>query len=461
MSRTSNLPEPARARPMELTGHLPSTLPETHRPKTDTRWLGAMVLLCGFGLFGGLGFWAGTHEIQSAVVGSGAFEPEGDLQVVQHFDGGIVREIRVKDGDRVEAGEVLALLDDGRLQIQMSLLRAQLAGALARDARLEAELAKAREIEPGRELRDLISGEPRLARILTTQTEVFQSNRRADDGSVSIFRERIGQLRQGLDGIAERVALLNAQRAVVAEELEGLESLFERGLVPKARLTARQEDKISLDGRLAASEAERLQRLTEIAEIEQQILQVERQRGIRIADEKQQVTELVVDLRERMAATRQVIARTVVTAPMGGTVVNMSLNTIGAVLAPGQGLLEIVPAGRDQVVVARISAGDIDDVTIGGAARVRLSAYSYRQTPLFDGTITHVAADARLDQQSGASYYEVHVAVPPEAFAAVPGVVPVPGMPAQVMLSTGAQTVLTYLLDPVVGGLELAMLERE
>ncbi len=455
------VPKTARSKDVMFADALPTEFKEKIIPPTSVSALGFWLLLFGVGLLGSLTVWASVAPIQSAVVAGGTFEVEGDLQVVEHLEGGIVREILVKEGDEVEAGQVIARLDRTRMDAQANIWRSQLVSALARDARLRAEFEQADKITPTPALAELIAQYPSYQEMLDTQNELFLSNISSDLGQVTILNERIGQLREQVAGIDDRQDKLTLQLNIVQAEVKDLEELFKKGLTLKSRISARREDEIVLIGRIGQSESERQSALQEIAEVEQRKLQIGRERRLTIANERQLTAEQIVDIRERLAATQEVLERLDIRAPIAGRLIGFSQNTVGAVINSGQTLLEIVPRDSQFIVKARVGSGDIDEVELAGPARVRMSAYSFRKTPPVNGTVSYIAADASFDAESNQSYYDVHVALDTAQLAAMPNVKPVPGMPVQVMIATGEQTIMTYLLDPVLGGFETAMVENE
>lgn len=444
-----------------FTGKVPSQFRGTDAPPTSIRSLGIWLFVVGFGLFGGLGAWIGMAQIQSAVLAGGSFEMEGDLQVVDHLEGGIIREIHVREGEEVEAGQILASLDGTRVQSQLGILESQLAAALARQSRLEAEAARTYDIEFPEELTKMVDADPNLSRVMRTQRELLMSNLQADRGQVQIFEERIAQLNTRLKGLEVEANTLKAQLALIQNEVTDLKALFKKGLVPKARLIARQEDEVEVVARIGQRESQRLDVLEQISEVQQRQFQVARERRMSIASEEQTLTENIFDLRQRLANFEEVRDRLAIRAPIAGHIVGFEANTIGSVVAPGERLMQIVPRDAPYIIEAQVATSDIDEVQVGSQARVRLSAYSFRKTPPIHGEVTHVSADSFYNSTDDVSFYRIHVKVPTEELDALPNVTPQPGMPVQVMVATGEQTVLTYLLDPVVGALETAMLENE
>lgn len=438
----------------EMPGSTISTAPPT-RVASLVVWL----FVCGIGLFGGLLAWSAVANIKGAVVALGKFEVEGDLQSVQHLEGGIIKEIRVREGDFVEKGDVIAILDDSRISAQTGILVNQLIGALSQEARLVAESQGAETLNISPELKSLVTANGAFASLVDAQQSLLQTNRQLDQGQLAIMQERISQIGEQINSKAERRKMLEQQLVLVRSELVDLQSLYDRQLVTKARLITRQKDETELLGDLRVIESDVAADRAQMAEIKQRMTQVQRDRFQQIAGDMQIVKEQVFELRERISAASDVGMRLSLRAPISGKVIDLSLNTVGAVIAPGETLMRIVPQDLPMVIVARVAPADIDEISIGGEARIRLLAYSYRKTPLVNGTVVDVSGDSMFDQAAGVSYYEILVRVDAESLAQVPDVKALPGMPAQVLVTTREQSIMAYILDPVLGGLETAMVQ--
>lgn len=434
-------------------------LPE--KPPTRVRSLVFWMVFFGFGLFGGLLFWASTAQMTSAVVSSGAFKVVGDRLVVQHYEGGIVKEINVLEGDRVEEGQVLAVLDTTRTEAQLAILRSQLASALAHDSRLKAELMGAKTLEPSAELSALIDANPHAAGLFEAQVAVFDTNNDLENGQLEIIQSRLDQLKEQELGQENRAAAFRRQLELIQEERADLDGLFKQGLVTKTRLSGALQRESRLVGDLAQLDSQREGTLVRGSEMQERMLQVRRDRLRRNSDERQAVQERVFDLRQRLAATEDVLDRQTIRAPRAGRVVNLAVNTVGGVIESGDSMLEIVPVEGGLVLETRIAVSDIDEVHHGGTATVRLTAYSFRSTPPVIGTVTHVAADASIDPATGMQYYRVDVSVPPAEIAALQNVEALPGMPAQAMIETGEQSLMDYMLNPLLGAMSTAMKEGD
>jgi HlyD family type I secretion membrane fusion protein len=442
MNTPNSVVKADRNRDLALPNKMPGAFENIIHPPTSVGSLILFVFVLGFGM-------------------SGTIEVEGDLQVVDHLEGGVISEIFVSEGQTVEAGDVLLQLDAERVIAQRGMLQNQLANSLARRARVAAEAAQAEKISFETELLDLVRSYPDFQLILDAQERLFASNLQSDNGERSIFLERISQLEGQLKGYDDRGAALNAQLQLVRDDLSVLQELQSKGLTRGARVIARQEDEVVLMGRLSQVESDRQSALQQIAEVKQRGLQINRQRRSTIAQEQQIVTQEIYDLRQRLLAMDTMVDRLTVTAPMSGTVVGFDLNTVGASISSGEEIMRIVPRGKGMIIEAQIATSDVDEVTVGQEARIRLSAYSFRKTPPISGQVTYVSGDSFYNTPTSSEFFRIKVSLSQEELADLPQIQIQPGMPVQVMVSTTEQTIMSYLLDPVLGGLETAMVEGE
>lgn len=431
--------------------------------KAPTRiWpLTLALYVLGIGFFGGFGAWAAYGKIQGGVIAGGTFEVAGRLQSVDHLEGGIVEKIHVREGDLVEEGQLLVSLDRTRSDSLMKTLLGQLTGALARQARLKAEARGEAELVMTPELDRLMDVDQSFAAMVETQRELLSNTAVADSGEISIIEERILQAEQRLIGVEHRLEVFQEQLDLISEEARVLEDALEKGLALRTRVISMQQQEMSQKGRISDAMSEQQGILNQIAELKQQQFQIKRQRLQANANEMQLIDSEIVDLKQRVTALTDVIRRLDVRAPASGRIIGFDINTVGAVIDPGDQLMRIVPSDTDFVIRARVGTDDIDEIEMGNETRVRLSAYSFRKVAPVEGTVTYIAADALFDQAAGVPYYEIEVNIEREILEALPGIAIVPGMPVQVMVATGEQTILTHLLDPVVGGLETAFVESD
>ena len=440
----------------------------------------------GGGLFG----WGALATIAGAVIAVGQVEVETRDQVVEHIDGGTVEAVLVRNGDRVEAGEVLVRLDATRLVSEAAILEAELAELVARRNRLEAEFRDVDEIAWDAELSAMAERDPSVREILDGQRRLFEARRSSRAGQAAQLAERIGQTRRQIAGLEAQAEAVKRQSGFIARELGAMRGLFEQGLTELHRLMELEREAARLDGQGGDIAARTAGARGRIAELEILVLQIgatrieEAEAGAREAQAREN------QVRERLAGVRERLGRMEVRAPVAGEVVAMTVFALGEVVRPGEPILKIVPADTDLVVRARLEPIHVDQVWPGQEAVLLFSAFPARTTPAFAGRVLRVSADAAHDERTGLEWYEVEVrmgaaieaqaetgvgAWMASAVSAVAGWLPVrsgdraeadgadgeaaprhasdlalaPGMPVEVHLRTGERSPLSYLAKPL------------
>ena len=393
---------------------------------------------------GGFAAWAALAPLESAAIAPGALGVSGERKTVQHLEGGIVAGITVAEGDTVAAGETLLVLDDTQPRAVLAGLEGQYRSAAALEARLIAERDELHAIAWPEWLRT-----PDDDGVLATQERIFAARKASFANETAILEQQIAQIREQAAGYEGHIAAQDREIALLSEEARDVRALVEEGHVPKPRLRALEREEAEVAGARARNRAHVARLAQAVGETRLQIVRLGNARLTEVTTELREVEANLADLHERLTAARDVLTRTRVTAPVAGTVVGLGVFTHGAVIAPGQRLMDIVPAGDRLVVEARVGPTDIDSVAVGLPAQVRLTGFSLLTTPPFDGRVTRVSADAFTDERTGAAWYEVRVALDPDQ-PALEGLDLVPGMPAEVMIVTGDSTPLQYLLKPVL-----------
>ena len=367
----------------------------------------AVLVLLGCGLFG----WGAVASISGAVIATGQVEVETRDQVVEHINGGTVEEILVREGDRVEAGQVLVRFDDSLLRSEEARLDAEHAELVARRNRLDAEFRDAERIVWNPELTGVAGREAAVREILDGQRRLFDARRAARAGRKARLRERIEQTRRQIAGLRAQAVATEHESGFVARELEARRTLFAKGMIPLDRLLALERDAARLEGRAGDIEARSAGARGRIAEIEIQIQQIDTQRLEEAESQAREVHVRETQVRERLAAVRQRLGRLEVRAPVSGEVFAMAVFAKREVVQPGEPILRIVPDDADLVVIARIDPIHADQVWRGRDAVLRFTAFPARATPEFDGRIRRVSADAMHDERTGLSWYEVEVEI--------------------------------------------------
>lgn len=417
------------------------------------RRIGYLILLATFGLFGS---WAALAPLDSAALGPGVVMVKSYRKTVQHLEGGIVRELRVRDGDQVKAGDVLLRLDDTQARAELEMVRSQLIAARALEARL---LAERDGLETPAPLADLDPADPRVREAQDSEARIFQSRRTSLLGEVGILEKTVVQLEEQIRGFQAIVASKQELAASFEEEIGDLRALLAEGFVDKQRLREQERSLSRLRAEVAEHRSAIAQARLRIGEAQLQILQLKKTFASDVATQLGEVHTQVYDLHERLAAVQDRAERTLVRAPESGMVIGMTVHTLGGVVGAATPLLDIVPASEELVVEVQISPADIDRVAPGKLADIRFSAFKSSTTPVVEGRLVHVSADRLINEDSGLPYYLGRLELTEQGRQALGDLVLVPGMPAEVLINTGERTLLNYLLQPASNAFARSLIE--
>ncbi|MBO6783234.1 MAG: HlyD family type I secretion periplasmic adaptor subunit [Alphaproteobacteria bacterium] len=408
-------------------------------------FVGTVIILLFFGLFGA---WALFAPIDSAAIASGSVSVENNRRIVQHLEGGIVEEILVRNGDVVTQGQVLLRLAGTQPLAQLELVRGQRIAALARAARLRAERDGRDTVTFPKEL-TARGDDPRVQETMLGQIGIFDARRAAIEGQRQILKQRVAQFEEEIVGLQAQIRSADEQLVLIRDELSGLQTLFDKGLVPKSRLLALQRREAEIEGERGQNRAAIARARQNIAEAEIRILEVRTEQVNEVVAELREVETQLLDLQERLRAAEDVQQRTDVISPSDGVVVDMQVHTPGAVIQPGQRVLDVVPGDAKLVIEARVLPTDVDVVRAGLGAQVRLVAFNQRITPTVEGTVSWISADRLTDEATGEAYYQAQVELNDPNDPKLQGLQLLPGMPAEVLIRTGERTLVQYLVSPV------------
>ena len=417
---------------------------------------GSIVLLL---LVGALGGWALVTDIAGAVLASGVVIVESNVKKVQHPTGGIVGEFRVRDGSTVKPGDVLIRLDETVTKANLAIVAKNLVELTARKARLEAERDEMTKINFPRELLALRS-DPETTRTLESEQKVFELRLKARAGQKALLRERSAQMQEEIEGHQAQQRGKAKELEFIKIELKGARELWQKNLMPITKLTSLEREGARLEGERAQLMAAIAQGKGKLAEIDLQILQIDRDAATDIGKELREVEGRVGEFIERKVAAEDQMRRIDIRAPQAGTVLQSIVHTVGGVISPGETLMLIVPESDNLALEAKVSPNDIDQLSIGQPARLRFPAFSQRTTPEISGKVSQISADITTDQRTGASYYTVRIAWEPRELAKLGEIKLVPGMPVEAMLKTVDRKVISYLIKPLQDQLTRAFREK-
>jgi len=412
---------------------------------------------------GAFGAWSWFAPLAVGAHATGVVKVETDRKRVQHLEGGIIREILVKDGDHVTAGQPLVRLDDTRYRATLNILTANYLNALAMASRLEAEQRQVPAIELPPQLREQ-AGDPKVAAMLDSQQQLFQARRSSLDGQLAELRERVVQARAEIRALEGTMQAQARQERGFRDEIGTVESLIASGHERRPRLLTLQRSLAGTEAGRSSAGAEIAKARQKIAESEQMIAQLNGAFINDVASQLRQQQGQLFELSDRIAVARDAVQRLEITAPRDGTVLGLRFFASGAVVAPGETVLEIVPADDKLIIEARLPPQQIERIVPGLSARVRLLPYSMRRTPLFDGTVTTVSADTVRETipgvQSSGLHYTVKIELDSAALARAPEVRLQAGMPADVLIDVGERSLAEYLLEPIMFGIRRALREH-
>jgi len=408
----------------------------------------------------GIGGWATFTPIHGAVMASGQLVVESDVKKVQHPTGGVVGAIRVQDGSRVSAGDILITLDETQIRANLDIVLKAMDELSARRARNEAERDGASAIAFPPDLVGRQPLDPVVAQLLDGETRLFETRLSGRDGQKAQLAQRVLQIRDEITGLTEQVAAKAREIALIGDELVGIRELWARNLVPLSRVTALERDAARIQGERGQLVAAQAQARGKITEIELQILQVDQdmrgETGKELADIRGRWSELA---EKRVAALDQ-LKRTDLRAPQDGVVHQMTVHTVGGLVVPSEPAMLIVPDADTLAVEVRIQPQEIDNVNLDQDVVLRFPAFNQRVTPEIDGLVTRVSADVTQDVKTGQSYYTARIRVPEGQRERLGGVRLVPGMPVEAYIQTGERSVLSYLVKPLADQIAKAWRER-
>lgn len=400
-----------------------------------------------FVLMGIGGTVAAVAPIESAALGEGVVQVKGNRKQVQHFEGGIVAEILVSKGDLVEAGQPLVQLDATQDRAELQILSGRRFNTRALVDRLIAERDDRDAIEFSSVLLDAAAADERAVNAMASEQALFDARSADRNGEADVLLQRIAQYEKQIGGLRSVASSKQQVVSSLSEEIEDLQALLADGYVDKQRLRELQRGRTQALGDIADLEAQIAATEVSIGETRLQILQLGKRFKTEVVDQLTGAQEQLYDLEQQMVTTSDRVTRATVRAPVSGIVLNKVINTIGAVVRPGDALMEIVPATEDLVVEVKLNPLDIDRVKLGQEAEIRFAVFkdAYSVT----GVLTKLSPDRLVDKETGAPYYSGEISILEEDYRFLDGLTLVPGMPAEVLVKTGQRTMLGYLTSPL------------
>jgi len=414
-----------------------------------------VVLFC----FGGLFTWASLSEIDSAVTAPGSILVESRRQVVQHLEGGIVKEILVREGDYVEEGKILYQLDQTQTKANLEVTTNQLNLAMAQESRILSERDGLSSVTFNDALLSRVD-DPAITQIMNDQISLFNQRRLSLDGQLSILKSRQITLKEEIQGLNKERESAKAQLFFINQEINDIRDLVEKGIVAKTRLNSLEREKARLDGVIGRSEIDETKALNNINEADLQISQTMQKFFEENASSLQDVRARISDLREKSRVYEDALRRTEVVAPRSGNAQNVRANTIGQIIRPGEPFLEIVPINDQFMLEAQVQPTDVNSVSAGQSVEIRFPSFHSRLTPVMFGKVKSLSHDQLVNEANKQPYFLAQISIDdadiPEDLKAQLRA----GMPGEVIFTTGARTVMQYILHPLTEAFRHAWREK-
>jgi HlyD family secretion protein len=405
------------------------------------------------------GGWLALVPLAGAVVVPGNLVVQSNVKAIQHPTGGVVAEIKAANGVRVAAGDLLLRLDATQAQASLQMVRKQLDEARARIGRLTAERdgldqPQTPPVLAARAVEDNVKS------VLASEASLFKARLEGRRSQKNLLQSRITQLTEEISGLEAQVSSKAKQLELISSELIGVQQLYDKRLVPLARLTALQRETARIEGERGQLTSAIAETRSKVSEAQLQIARLDQDFRTDVVKELGETQAKEAELVERGVAAQDQLDRIELRAPTSGVIHQLAAHTIGGVIRAGDTIMEIVPDTDDLLVEARLQPKDINQVRQGQKAFVRFSSFNQRVTPQLTGSVSFVSADTSRDQQTNTPYFTVRVVLPDDERRRLGGLQLIPGMPAEVFMQTGSRTMLNYLFKPIAEQMSRAFVEQ-
>jgi HlyD family secretion protein len=415
----------------------------------------AVVLVLVFGVGG----WAATSEISGAVIAQGQIVVDTNVKKVQHPSGGIVGEVRVRDGDSVKTGDIVVRLDDTITRANLAIVIKGLNELYARKARLMAERDGETSVKFPKELVDQ-AADPEVSAMMASEVRLFEARRDARISQKGQLQKQIAELGEQIVGFSAQREAKEKEIQLIHRELEGVQELYKKNLVQLSRLTQLEREAARLDGERGQVISSMAQAKVKIAETELQVLQIDQDLASEVGGLIREADGKIGEFVERKVTAEDQLRRVDIRAPQDGTVFQSSVHTVGGVISAGEPIMLIVPEADNLAVEAKVNPQDIDQLQIGQKALLRFTNFNQRTTPEINGRLTRISADISTDQRTGVNYYTIRIGLTADEISRLGDIKLVPGMPVETFVQTSDRTVISYLARPLYDQLHRAFREK-
>ena len=400
-------------------------------------------------LFGFIGLWAALVPLASGAVAPGKVVLDSNRKTIQHLEGGIVKEIAVREGDTVTSGQLLIRLDNTTSQARNDLLRGQYIAARATEARLLAERDGKSSVTYPSELTDLQTQDAQVRENIDAQNRLFATRREAVQGQLDVLNQKVAQSNDEIRGLREQSNAASRQISLLNEEIDVVRGLLAKGNALKPRLLSLERQAADLIGQRGQAQAMVSRANQTINESKINSINLKNDFLNKVVSELKEVQGEIATLTEQLRSASDIARRVDILAPIAGTVTGLQVHTVGGVVKPGDTLMTLVPQDDKLIIEARIQPQDIDLVRAGQKAQVRLTAFNARYMRPAEGSVVNVSADRFDDQRTGEGFFLARIEIPQAELKDLGDVKLTPGMPAETLIITGRRTMLSYLVRPI------------
>ena len=432
---------------------------EASLPQCSLRRIAILSVLTIVVGFGGLTAWAGFAQIESAVPAMGVIVASGKRKTVSLVDNGILKELLVQEGEKVAAGQLLLRLDDAQPRAARFQASVLYWSAVARAARLRAEAADRRELPVSPTLREAAAADPAVAAAVAAEAHHFLSRWASLDASTRVQERKIAQQEAQLNALRAQIASTSVRMALIQEELRGVDFLMLRGLSTKPRQLELRRNEAEMRGAIGQYGGQYTTAMQMIAQVESEIVSTAETRRSDIAREQAETQAAQADAEQRLSAASDLLQKREITAPEAGTVTDFKFFTPGSSIVAGQPVMDLVPDSQRLLIEGTVAPFEVEHLAIGQRVNVRLTAYKVHRVPVVTGHLTYVGADRQIDANNNPVFL-VRAELDAGALLNKPGVVLLPGMPAEILIINGARSVLDFLISPIMDSVSRAMREE-
>ena len=434
-------------------------LAEESLPQASLRRVALLsVLITAIGL-GGVLVWASLASVDSAVPASGVVVASGKRKTITLLEGGILHELLVHEGDRVQAGQVLLRLDDVQVRAARDQAKVQYWSATAKMTRLAAEAADQRTLVFPAQLRDAAATDPAVDAGMTAEMRQFEVRWNAFDSSVRVQDRKIAQQQAQIASIQAQSASVQTRLSFTEEELRGVNFLMSRGLSTKSHQLDLLRTQADMRGQIGQLNAQHVQAMQTIGQIQYETINTAESRRADISRERAETQSALSDADQRLRAAADQLDKREIISPEAGTITDLKFYTVGSSINAGQPIMDLVPSSQHLLIEGNVSPNEVEHLHVGQAVNVRLTAYKAHRVPVITAHLTYVGADRQMDTNSQ-PFFLIRAELEPDALSDKPGVVLLPGMPADVIVINGRRSVLSFLVSPISDSLFHAMREE-